>query len=194
MPNIKRGDFVKSVAKATNLSAERAKKVVVAAGKELKKKGIGFDLGYTNNTLSKNQEKEAINAISGVIKKMGYKYVVGLKDERGFRKKLTVNDAQFKQNPDKTMKNGQKPLKSAADFLDRVRQGVPGSKATEAKQNNVVISGNALGRQTQPKEAPKAPEMPKIHFQRVSLADNAANIETLGHSRQNSEPLAPDIG
>lgn len=161
MPDIKRGDFVKSVAQATGLSLPRAKKVA---------KEAGVDLGFAGRTLSKGQEKKAVAALSGAIKNLGYK-VTGVKDERKFKQKIAKSNIQFKQNPDETKENKARPLKSAVDFLDKVRQGVPGSKEAEAND-----------------------EPPKVLPQHVPLSDNFANIEAITSPGRGQEPMAPDIG
>lgn len=187
MPNIKRSDFVQSIVKATGLSSQNAKKVA---------KSLVSDVtAHPGRTLSKEQEKRAVKALPKALKDLKMKVRGGgLSDERRFRQKFTKTMGEFKEEAGKTETDGKKPLKSATDFLDKVRAGVPGSKeSTEAKRPNVVVSGNALGRQAV-KTGDLKDSMPKIRAERVSLADNAANIETLGHSRQNSEPLAPDIG
>lgn len=183
MPNIKSGDFVKSVAKTTGLSLTRAKKVVKAAG---------VDLGYVGRTLSKDKEKKAASALSGAIKKFGYK-VVGMKDERKFKQKIIKGNTQFKQNPAKPEANDKKSLTSATDFLAKVRQGIPGSKESESKEPQAVVSGNALGRQV-PEQKPTVGESPKIRAQRVPLSDNFANIEAIANHEKGNEPVAPDIG
>lgn len=170
MPDIKRGDFVKSLAQATKLSLPRAKKVA---------KEAGVDLGFAGRTLSKGQEKKAVAALSGAIKKLGYK-VVGVKDERKFKQKIVKSNTQFKQNPGETKENGKKTLTSAVDFLKKVEQGIPGSKEAEAKQKDA--------------DAVHSVAAPRIRAERVSLADNSANIEAINRSGRGPEPIAPDIG
>ncbi|MEK7164420.1 MAG: hypothetical protein AAB779_00575 [Patescibacteria group bacterium] len=186
MPNIKRSDFVQSIAKATGLSTQNAKKVA--------KTLVSDVTAHPGRTLSKEQEKRAVKALPKALKDLKMKVRGGgLSDERRFKQKFTKTMGEFKEETGQVAVNGKKPLKSAADFLDRVRQGVPGSKETETKRPNVAVSGNALGRQAEP--APENKEIaPKIKAERVSLSDNYANIETIGHSHQNSEPIAPDIG
>lgn len=165
MPNIKRGDFVKSVAQATGLSPQRAKQVARAAG---------VDLGYAGRTLSKEQEKRAVKALPQALKDLKMRVRGGgLSDERRFKQKFTKTMSEFKVEARDT---GKKPLNSAVDFIKKVEQGIPGSKEAEAKR-------------------PVRTEIrPKIRAERVSLSDNSANIETLGHRSENSEPLSPNIG
>lgn len=183
MPDIKRGDFVKSVAQATGLSLPRAKKVA---------KEAGVDLGFAGRTLSKGQEKKAVAALSGAIKNLGYK-VVGVKDEQRFKKKIVKSNTQFKQNPGKTTENNGKPLKSAVDFLAKVRQGVPGSKESETKEPKAVVSGSALRRQADTQKNAPA-EGSHVRPQHVPLSDNFANIEAITSPGRGPEPIAPDIG
>lgn len=179
MTDIKRGDFVKSVAQATGLSPQRAKQVAREAG---------VDLGYAGRTLSKGQEKKAVAAVSGAIKKLGFK-VVGSQNQETFKRKIAKSDNQFKQNSAKPAKT-----EAATDFLDRVRLGVPGSKDSGEKRQDAVVSGSALTRQDVKPETSQVEAKPKIMAQHVSLSDNFANIEAATRDTHSHEPIAPDIG
>ena len=186
MPNIKRSDFIQSIAKTTGLSAQNSKKVA--------KTLVADVTAHPSRALSKNQEKQAIKALPKALKDLKMKVRGGgLSDERRFRQKFSKTVGEFKQKSEAGAENGKKSLTSTADFLEKVRQGVPGSQEAEARRPQAAVSGNALARQADKKSEPSETKQ-KIHAERVSLSNSYANIETMGRGRQNSEPLAPDIG
>lgn len=86
----------------------------------------------------------------------------------GLRQVLTK---KLTQDNRPTAPDAKPSLKSATDFLAKVRQGIPGSK-----------------------ESAPIVEAPKVRPQHVPLADNFANIEAITNRAKGDEPVAPDIG